>query len=219
VPRSVLDHHRRDVTRHPAGPSSHARLPCRPSSPHVTDTRAFDVCKPKGLTFPWAGRCTIVGMETTTRTSTSRPTGAGAIGPMGIGARIAVGFVFIAAALWWRDPTWVDVIVGLVVLPAAAIGLLGWRARVRPDRLEALSPTAHCLNVMLFLPLFFIPATAGGAFFFYGMSMFIAALRRTGGCEVTAVANAVLGREDQVGCVLFSPIDTAEAARREAAHR
>jgi hypothetical protein len=71
--------------------------------------------------------------------------------------------------------------------------VLGWRARRQPDRLEAISPTAHCLNVVLFLPLFFIPATAGGALLFYGVSMFVAALRRSGGCEVTAVSNAVLG--------------------------
>jgi hypothetical protein len=31
---------------------------------------------------------------------------------------------------------------------------------------------------------------------------------------VTAIANAVLGRDDQVGCVLFGPLDAAEAARR-----
>jgi hypothetical protein len=49
--------------------------------------------------------------------------------------------------------------------------------------------------------------------------MFVAALRRRGGCEVTAVSNAVLGRDDQVGCVLFSPIGSAEAARRECAHQ
>jgi hypothetical protein len=120
----------------------------------------------------------------------------------------------VAAALWWRDPNWADVVVGLVVLPAVAVGLLGWRARRRPDRLEAISPAAHCLNVVLLMPLFFIPATAGGAFLFYGVSMFVAAFRRSGGCEVTAVANAVLGRDDQVGCVLFGPLDAAEAARR-----
>lgn len=172
------------------------------------------------LTFPPTGRCTIVDMDTATSpTHPSRSTAARAIGPLGVGARIAVGAVFVAAALWWRDPTWADVIVGLVVLPAAAISVLGWRARRQPDRLEAISPTAHCLNAVLFLPLFFIPATAGGALLFYGVSMFVAALRRNGGCEVTAVSNAVLGRDDQVGCVLFSPIDTAEAARREPAHR
>ncbi|MGH9187019.1 MAG: hypothetical protein ACRD0U_14555 [Acidimicrobiales bacterium] len=107
-----------------------------------------------------------------------------------------------------------DAVVGLVAMPAVAIVVLGWLARRHPDRWEATSPAAHCLNVVLFLPRFFIPATAGGAFLFYGLSMLVSALRREGGCEVTAIANAVLCRDDQVGCVLFGPIDTAEAARR-----
>lgn len=49
-----------------------------------------------------------------------------------------------------------------------------------------------------------------------GVSMLVAAARRSGGCEVTAVANAVLGRDDQAGCVLFGPIDAAEGDRRVA---
>lgn len=155
----------------------------------------------------------MAGMETRTHAGRPGDTLAGAIGPIGVAARVAVGLVFVATALWWRDPTWVDAVVGLVVMPAIATALLGWRARVRPARLDAVSPTAHCLNVVLFLPLFFISATAGGAFLFYGASMILAAVRRTGGCEMTAVTNAVLRRDDQVGCMLFSPIDAAEAAR------
>jgi hypothetical protein len=167
------------------------------------------------LTFPLTGRCTIGDMETTTHTGTSCSTTVGRLGPIGIASRFVVGLVFVAAALWWRDATWADVVVGLVAMPAAATIVLGWRAKLlRPGRLEAASAAAHCLNVLLFLPLFFIPATAGGAFLFYGVSMFVAALRGAGGCEVTAIANAVLDRDDQVGCVLFGPIDTAEAARR-----
>lgn len=158
-------------------------------------------------------------METTTQTSTSCSTALGLsalgpLGPTGIVSRVVVGLIFVAAALWWRDPTWVDVVIGVVLMPAAATAVLALRARLRPQRLDATSPTAHCLNVVLFLPLFFIPATAGGAFLCYGVSMFVAAARRARGCEVTAIANAVLDRDDQVGCVLFGPIDTAEAARR-----
>lgn len=156
----------------------------------------------------------MADMETTTQTRTPCATAAGTIGPVGAAARVAVGLVFIAAALWWRDPEWTDVLVGLVVMPVAAIAVLAWRARHRPERLEATSQAANCLNVVLVLPLFFIPATAGGAFLFYGVSMLVAAFRRAGGCEVTAIGNAVLGRDDQVGCVLFGPIDAAETERR-----
>jgi hypothetical protein len=39
-----------------------------------------------------------------------------------------------------------------------------------------------------------------------------AAARRSGGCEVTVIANTALGRDDQVGYVLFAPIDLTEGA-------
>jgi hypothetical protein len=44
----------------------------------------------------------------------------------------------------------------------------------------------------------------------------VAAARRSGGCEVTVIANAALRRDDQIGCVLFAPIDlTARAINRD----
>lgn len=46
--------------------------------------------------------------------------------------------------------------------------------------------------------------------------MLVAAFRRSGGCEVTAISNALLGRDDQVGCALFAPVDLAEAQVRRA---
>jgi hypothetical protein len=41
--------------------------------------------------------------------------------------------------------------------------------------------------------------------------MLVAAARRGGGCEVTAISNALLQRDDQLGCPLFAPLDVAEA--------
>lgn len=49
---------------------------------------------------------------------------------------------------------------------------------------------------------------------FFGVSMLVAALRGYAGCEVLAVPNAVTGRRDQIGCVLYTPIDRAEARSR-----
>jgi len=40
--------------------------------------------------------------------------------------------------------------------------------------------------------------------------MLLAALRGIGGCEVLAVPNWLLGRDDQIGCALFWPIDRLE---------
>lgn len=70
------------------------------------------------------------------------------------------------------------------------------------------------MNAAVFTPLLVIPATAGGALLFYGSSTVVAAARRSGGCQVTTIANVALGRDDQVGCVLFGPIDAVEARRR-----
>jgi hypothetical protein len=40
--------------------------------------------------------------------------------------------------------------------------------------------------------------------------MLLAALRGYGGCEVTAISNWILGRDDQVGCLVLSPVDHLE---------
>jgi hypothetical protein len=60
-------------------------------------------------------------------------------------------------------------------------------------------------------PLLLLSATSGGALLFYGGSMLLAAAHRTAGCEVTAFSNAVLGRDDQVGCAVFGAVDRPRA--------
>jgi hypothetical protein len=55
------------------------------------------------------------------------------------------------------------------------------------------------------------PYTAGGAALFYGATLIIAAWRAQPGCEATVLSNSILGRDDQLGCPVFSPIDEAEA--------
>jgi hypothetical protein len=40
--------------------------------------------------------------------------------------------------------------------------------------------------------------------------MLLAALRGDGGCEVLAVSNWLLRRDDQVGCMVFWPVDQLE---------
>jgi len=46
--------------------------------------------------------------------------------------------------------------------------------------------------------------------------MLVAAVRGYAGCEVLAVSNWVLRRDDQIGCMLFWPPDTAESDRQHA---
>jgi hypothetical protein len=46
--------------------------------------------------------------------------------------------------------------------------------------------------------------------------MLLAAVRGCAGCEVLAVSNWLLHRDDQIGCLLFWPIDHAERRRTHA---
>jgi hypothetical protein len=133
------------------------------------------------------------------------------IGPIGVSARIVVGIAFIYLALFWNDASWADPFFGLVVMPALVTGLLALRARHAGRPLRAAGPLGHVANAAIFVPLFAHPATVGSALLFYGGSMLVAAARRSGGCELTAISNALLHRDDHVGWVLFAPVDLGEA--------
>jgi hypothetical protein len=136
---------------------------------------------------------------------------ADAVGPLGALARVGFGVLLIALEIFWRDPRWQDPLLGLVGIPAVVLGVAYARSRWRPRPVRATGPVGHAVNVGVVVPLLAFPATAGGAFLFYGASMLVAAARRNGGCEVTAISNAVLRRDDQVGCVFFAPVDLVEA--------
>ena len=46
-----------------------------------------------------------------------------------------------------------------------------------------------------------------------GLGLFyLAAWRGQPGCEITVISNAILQRDDQVGCPVFYPIDAAESS-------
>ena len=140
-----------------------------------------------------------------------------AIGPVGTLARVALGLGLLYLALVWDDARWGDAVLGLVVMPAVTVGLAALRARRSRRPLRAVGPLAHALNAAAIVLLFVLPATGEAAFLFYGVSMLVGAARRTGGCEVTAISNAVLDRDDQVGCVFFAPLDLAEQRLRRSA--
>jgi hypothetical protein len=105
---------------------------------------------------------------------------------------------------------WYDVAVGLGVLPAAVMGfgLATCRYANGPVRFTgSAGTTANCLVIVA---LAVNPYTAGGAALFYGAALLVAAWRAQPGCEATVVSNSILGRDDQLGCPVFSPIDEAE---------
>jgi hypothetical protein len=136
------------------------------------------------------------------------------IGPIGTATRllVAAGLLYLAlfdGADWGLE--WYDVAVGLGVLPAAVMvfGLAARRYANGPVRFSgSAGTTANCLVI---IALAVNPYTAGGAALFYGATLLVAAWRAQPGCEASVVSNAILGRDDQIGCPLFSPIDEAEA--------
>lgn len=144
------------------------------------------------------------------------------IGPIGTGARIILGLILFGSVFYgqiikgpFRPLSWV---VGLLIFPAIFIIWQYLRARRNPVRLEANGPLATVLNVVIFFAFYFtygyapsIDFLSEAVLIFYGLSMLLAALRGYGGCESLAISNWLLKRDDQLGCLVFSPIDSAES--------
>jgi hypothetical protein len=142
------------------------------------------------------------------------------IGPIGTACRLAVGLALLVlafadqpAGLIWGVELH-ELILGLIVLPAAsvAIGLLA--LRYSPGGLRFTSPAGIAANFAVIVALFAIPYTAGAAALFYGTSLLIAGWRGQPDCEVTTWSNLILRRDDQIGCPCFTPLDSWEARRR-----
>jgi hypothetical protein len=152
------------------------------------------------------------------------------IGGIGTTARVVLGLVLLAyGVLGGRlaigngqvrsgfSP--LSLALGLVALPAVLLAWQWLRSRRAPARLQATGPLATALNMLVFFALALTPwyapplsFTSGAALIFYGASMLLAALRGYGGCEVLAVSNWLLRRDDQIGCMVLSPIDHLERA-------
>jgi hypothetical protein len=139
-----------------------------------------------------------------------------AIGPLGTTARILVGGLLVASVTWghltrgFHLSAW---LLGLAGFPALVLAGQWLRARRTPTPLRATGPVAHALNVAVFLVLYLLEPTSDAALLFYGASMWLAAARGSAGCEVLAVSNWLLGRDDQIGCAVFWPIDRWEHRR------
>lgn len=139
-----------------------------------------------------------------------------AIGPAGTGARIVLGLVAIALAFLTGEFALYSVPLGLVVAPAV-LSVGQWlRARRVPARFQATGPVGYAVSFLVAIPFFVIAETRAATFLFYGASLLVAAARGYAGCEVLALSNWLLRRDDQVGCVILSPIDAAEAQAAKA---
>ena len=140
-----------------------------------------------------------------------------AIGPIGTFGRVVLGlgFLYIALATYpfeW-GLRWHSALLGLVAFPAATIlGVELWKAATGSSAsINATGPIGFCANFAVGVVLFMIPFTRDAALLFYGTTLLLAAVRGYAGCEVAAISNWLLHRDDQVGCVVFSPVDQVEA--------
>jgi hypothetical protein len=128
------------------------------------------------------------------------------LGRWGTVSRVLIGsgLIVLATAVWQAD--WVDLVVGLVALPAAATLLMSLRDRSAPPlRLGAAGHLVTVAHVAVTASL-----VGEAAALFYGGTALLAALHGNGGCEITVLANWLRDRDDRVGCPLFAPFDALD---------
>jgi len=141
------------------------------------------------------------------------------IGIIGTTARVILGTWLVGNALYghvargpFRPLPW---ILGLLIIPAIFLTLQWARARRNPAKFRANGPIASTINVIIFFYFWlFAPSSisfmSDAVVIFYGVAMLIAAIRGYAGCESLAISNWLLKRDDQLGCLVFSPIDFVE---------
>ena len=168
-------------------------------------------------------------------TVSSRSTSRRHIGSIGTAARIVLGVpLLLFGALGGRlvvshghlqlQPQYVSLALGLLLLPAALVLWQWMRFRRDSSRLEAIGPLPTTVNIAVFALLVStasIPAISFLGFtamVFYGAALLLAALRGYAGCEVLAASNWLLRRDDQIGCLVLSPVDWWEHQYRQSTH-
>jgi hypothetical protein len=149
------------------------------------------------------------------------------IAPIGTATRVVGGLAAIVVAIAVSGITWWDVGAALFALPLtaalAASAITAIHRGRRPTGDAEPTPTESWLRSLVVLvvviavevALTFVTPLDGAVavWLFIGVSLLIAALRGDGGCEATAIPNALAGRRDRVGCVIYAPIDAIEARR------
>jgi len=140
------------------------------------------------------------------------------IGRVGTISRVivALGFLYLAltsGGLSW-GLTWYDAVLGLIAFPALMV-VAGLAARRFAGRdVHFTGPLGLAVNTAVIVALLANPYTASAAELFYGITLLVAAWRAQPGCEATILSNLILGRDDQIGCPAFTPIDALEARHR-----
>jgi hypothetical protein len=144
------------------------------------------------------------------------------IGPIGTAARVVAALVLLYIASgaeglfgWFIEPE--DAVIGLVALPLVTIGLGLVARRYADGPVRFAGSLGVAVNLAVIVALIANDFTGAGATIFYGTTLLIAAWRGQAGCEGTVISNWVLGRDDQIGCPTFTPIDEVEARLRRRA--
>ena len=140
-----------------------------------------------------------------------------AIGPVGTAGRILVGLGLLYIGLFdvpfeW-GLAWHEALLGLLGFPAVTIfGVLLWKELAGTSTaIRATGQLGLCFATGVIFALFAVPFTEAATALFLGSTLILAAMRGYAGCEVTAISNWLLRRDDQVERLVFSPLDEAEA--------
>ena len=154
------------------------------------------------------------------------------IGPIGTATRTVIGGAITVLGITVHGIGWWDLVAALTVLPMLAIGVAALvntglkrsaptaLARARspwsgPQIAASVVVIAAVLAVGTVLT-FVSPVNGVALYVFFGLSMLLAALRGYDGCEVLALPNLILRRQDALWCPLYTPIDAAAGRRPEA---
>jgi hypothetical protein len=139
-------------------------------------------------------------------------------GPIGTAVRVllGLGLLYLAGgasiASWAIEPQ--DAVIGLIALPALAVGLGLAARRYAHGPIHFTGPLGIAINLAVIVALVGNDFTGGGATIFYGVTLLVAAWLGQAGCEATLISNVVHGRDDQIGCPTLTPIDAAKAHLR-----
>ncbi len=140
------------------------------------------------------------------------------IGPLGTATRILVGLLLLSIGIIYAASGrsfWWQLALGLLGFPAVlTLAQLG-RLTLTKMRLLETGYLATGINCAALVVLLIAWPTRNATLIFLGTSMLLAALRGYSGCESLAVSNWLLRRDDQVGCLLLSPIDALETRRTD----
>jgi hypothetical protein len=153
-----------------------------------------------------------------------RSTGAAReIGPLGTLARVVGGLAAITVPIAVDGFTVTESLVALIGLPLVALlaaPLIEWSFSWAPPAVRSRhaicsGPGCALIAVLIIANTALVAPTAANAnvtiWVWLGASMLVAAARGYGGCEVLAIPNLLSGRHDRIGCLLYTPIDRAEA--------